>query len=97
MQGTMLTIPVKTQSRQMSTLSASSNKGVDQETVLYTFATVPVAESVAPEAGVFMLVGEKEYNYSDGYYDDILAFLIIIAVLLLADWGVYCYEQYQLR
>ena len=72
-------------------------KGNEQETVLYSYATVPEAESGAAEAGVFMLSGIKENEYSDGYYDDVLAFLIIIAVLLLADWGVYCYEQYQLR
>ncbi|MBD5585585.1 MAG: VWA domain-containing protein [Clostridia bacterium] len=72
-------------------------KGVEEAEVYYAFASVPEAESRSEEGGVFILTGEKKHEYADGYYDDLLAFLIVIAVLVLADWGVYCYEQYQLR
>lgn len=72
--------------------------GNNEDTVLYVFARVPESESRAEkEGGELVLNGTKEQNYSDGYYDELLAFFIAIALLLLADWGVYCYEQYQLR
>ena len=67
------------------------------ELVLYVFAAVPKEESGAGAGGEIFLSGEKENNLKSGYYDDLLAFFIVLAVLLLADWGVYCYEQYQLR
>ena len=67
------------------------------EMQLCTFACVPEAESRSDVGWAMLLVGEREFNYSDGLYDDLLAFFIVIAVLLLADWAVYCYEQYQLR
>lgn len=70
---------------------------MEEDTVLKVFASVPEEESRSEGGGFMLLSGEKQKGYSDGFYDDILAFLIIIAVLLLADWGVYCYEQYQLR
>lgn len=77
-----------------------SMKGAEEATELFVFARVPETESHNPEDGengIFILTGIKEYKYRDGVYDDLLAFMILIAVLLLADWGVYCYEQYQLR
>ncbi|MDE6293590.1 MAG: hypothetical protein K2L88_03080, partial [Clostridiales bacterium] len=64
---------------------------------LYAFAAVPQSESGGGEGGAMLIAGEREYNYSDGFYDDLLVFFILIAVIVLADWGVYCYEQYQLR
>lgn len=69
----------------------------NEDTTLCTFACVPEEESRSEGGGALLLGGEREYNYSDGFYDDLLAFFILLAVLLLADWGVYCYEQYQLR
>lgn len=69
----------------------------NNEMQLCTFACVPEAESRSDVGGAMLLSGKREFNYSDGFYDDLLAFFIVIAVLLLADWAVYCYEQYQLR
>lgn len=68
-----------------------------EETNLYAYACVPERESRPQEGASMLLNGEREYEYSDGYYDDLLAFFILLALLLLADWGVYCYEQHQLR
>ncbi len=45
----------------------------------------------------FVVSGEPSTETRDGRYDDILYLFIILAVLFIADWGVYCYEQYQLR
>lgn len=67
------------------------------ESSLCSFACVPETESRSQGGGTLVLSGEREFNYSDGYYDKLLAFFIVICVLLLADWGIYCYEQYQLR
>lgn len=69
----------------------------NDDTTLCSFASVPEEESRSEGGGSLILSGEREYEYSDGFYDDLLAFFILLAVLLLADWGVYCYEQYQLR
>ena len=65
--------------------------------IISVYACVPVEESASKGGGELYLSGEREYDYSDGFYDDLLAFFIAIAVLLLADWGIYCYEQHQLR
>ncbi|MCH5142797.1 MAG: BatA and WFA domain-containing protein [Clostridiales bacterium] len=67
------------------------------EEIISLFSCVPEVESSSQGGGALYLSGEREYNYSDGFYDDLLAFFIIIGVLLLADWGIYCYEQHQLR
>ena len=45
----------------------------------------------------FSLSGEREYNGIDGEFDATTVLLICLAVLFIADWGVYCYEKYQLR
>ena len=45
----------------------------------------------------FSLQGEKEYNGFDGEYDPMMILFIALVVLFIADWGVYCYEKYQLR
>ncbi len=43
------------------------------------------------------LQGEATDGGFDGKYDALMAVLIALAVLFLADWGLYCYEKYQLR
>lgn len=45
----------------------------------------------------FVIAGEASTEMRDGRYEDILYIFIILGVLILADWAVYCYEQYQLR
>ena len=67
------------------------------EMVLYAYAAEPNEESGLGSEGVMLLSGERENNLSNGYYDSLLPYFIVLALLLLADWGVYCYEQHQLR
>lgn len=43
------------------------------------------------------LEGVAEEEKRDGKYDDLIVLFLILAVLMAADWMVYCYEQYQLR
>ena len=45
----------------------------------------------------FSLQGEKQNNGFDGEYDPMMILFITLVVLFIADWGVYCYEKYQLR
>ncbi len=45
----------------------------------------------------FVIGGEAENNHRDGKYEDLLYLFIILAVIVVADWALYCYEQYQLR
>lgn len=71
-------------------------KGRDEYEV-YAYAAVPETESRNSVGGALQLAGEREYDYIDGIYDNLTIFFIALAVLVLADWGVYCYEQYQLR
>lgn len=62
------------------------------------FCSLPETERiVSAEEASFSIVGEPKTLRRDGRYDDILYLFIILAVLVIADWMVYCYEQYQLR
>lgn len=45
----------------------------------------------------FEVIGEAGNDTRDGVYDDLLYIFIILAVIFIADWMVYCYEQYQLK
>ena len=45
----------------------------------------------------FSLTGEKTDANIDGEYDPMMLFFVCLAILFIADWGVYCYEKYQLR
>ncbi len=76
---------------------AVKRQGSNDTEIVSAFASVPESESRSDAGGAMLLSGEREFAYSDGFYDKLIVFFIAIAVLLLADWGVYCYEQYQLR
>ena len=43
------------------------------------------------------LQGEATNQGLDGKYDPLMAIFIALVILFLADWGLYCYEKYQLR
>jgi hypothetical protein len=45
----------------------------------------------------FSLAGEATYERIDGEYDPLVLLFILLALLFIADWGVYLYEKYQLR
>ena len=62
------------------------------------YSQMPLAERIitATEAS-FIINGEPTTQKRDGKYEDLLYAFIILAVIVVADWLVYCYEQYQLR
>lgn len=74
-------------------ITVNKVSGTDE---LYAFAGVPESESRSEAGGSFALTGEKTDGHTDGIYDDLLAFFILISILVLVDWGLYCYEQHQL-
>lgn len=62
------------------------------------YSQLPVAERVLNATESFFLInGETGNEKRDGRYGDLLYAFIILAVIVVADWAVYCYEQYQLR
>lgn len=70
----------------------------DQERVFNIFVGLPLDEQYSgEEVTTLELQGVKENNYRDGIYDELIVLFVILAVIYMADWMVYCYEQYQLR
>ena len=43
------------------------------------------------------LSGERVDIGTDGEFDPLMLLFACLALLFIADWGVYCYEKYQLR
>ena len=70
----------------------------DSEKVFNIFVGLPLSEQYSSdEVTTLELQGVKENNYRDGIYDELIVLFVILAVIYMADWMVYCYEQYQLR
>ncbi len=65
---------------------------------VYVYGNLPMSEraSIVNEAE-FSLSGTPSSERRDGRYEDLMILFILLALLFIADWGVYCYEQYQLR
>jgi hypothetical protein len=70
----------------------------NSDTVLYVYTQLPLNErQTTVSATTFSIEGQPSDEKLDGKYDDLLYLFIILAVVVIADWMVYCYEQYQLR
>ena len=70
----------------------------NSERVFYVYSALPVAERVLTvKDQAFIIEGEAQNDRLPGIYDNLLIIFIILAVIAVADFGVYCYEQYQLR
>ncbi len=62
------------------------------------YSNIPKEERISTtKEEAFVLEGTPSKERRDGIYDDLIVLLIILTVIFLADWGVYCYEQHQLR
>ncbi len=69
-----------------------------REMVYKLYAGAHPDESLpAADAESFSLVGEATDGMIDGQYDPLPVVFVIIALLFIADWGLYLYERYQLR
>lgn len=62
------------------------------------YSAFPKAESrtSVTQTG-FSIVGERTNEGYDGRYEDLWVIFALLAAVVIADWMVYCYEQYQLR
>jgi len=67
--------------------------------VVRAFSSLPEEERIPTCSGEsFNLAGEAKEGGRDGSYDGLTLILaILLAVVVAADWGVYCYDKYQLR
>lgn len=62
------------------------------------YSAMPESERNPQERALsFGLQGQAENHGRDGVYSDLIVLFIILGLLFIADWMVYCYEQYQLR
>lgn len=64
------------------------------------FASYPASESQVVEdleVESLSLIGEQEAHYGDGIYQSLVYLFIALGIIFIADWMVYCYEQYKLR
>ncbi len=70
----------------------------DQQKEFCVYAKLPFQEGmVTPEPDFFVIEGEKKNEYLDGKFDKLWIVIAIIGVIFVADWIIYCYEQYQLQ
>ena len=68
------------------------------ERLVSVSAAMPLEERAPTvEDTSFVIQGEPEEKSFTGYMDDLLVIFIILAVIAVADYGVYSYEQWQLR
>ena len=62
------------------------------------YASLPEGERTPyVEGDIVKLLGTADNKKSDGIFDTLFVLFVILAVIALIDYGVYCYEQYQLR
>ena len=71
---------------------------VEGEKVYKLYSAAPESESNPNAIGNdFSIGGEQTYEKTDGEYDPVSLFFVLLALVFCADWMVYCYEKYQLR
>ena len=70
----------------------------NSEMSVNVYCSLPEDESVLTVTEEeFIIQGTPQASNLDGIIDDLLILFIVLAVIAVADYGVYCYEQYQLR
>ena len=91
--GTMATIKLD----EVGTYTIGMNIAGEEITGYIYSGTHPGEGVPAYEEVEFSLAGERTYERMDGEFDPSVIIFVVLALLFLADWGVYCYEKYQLR
>ncbi len=61
------------------------------------YSAMPKSESYDITGGEIAITELTDKRTTDGFYDSLVVFFVVLAVAFLLDWGVYCYGQYQLR
>lgn len=69
-----------------------------EQKVFYAYSSLASSESHMEDYSnqLLSIEGEQTAHYGDGFYENLMILLIVLAVIYLADWMVYCYEQHQL-
>lgn len=70
--------------------------GIESSYQLYACAA-PDESLPTEQMESFIVTGERQESELVGKYDPLIVLFIALAVLFIADWGVFCYEKYQLR
>lgn len=70
--------------------------GTESRYQIYSSANPAESAPVQNESD-FKVEGEREYSRIDGQFDPTVILFIALAVLFIADWGLFCYDKYQLR
>lgn len=69
-----------------------------EEKIYKIYSAADSSESDPTAVGVnFSVAGTQTYEKTDGEYDPLFLFFVLLAIVFTADWMVYCYEKYQLR
>ena len=62
------------------------------------YAQLPEAERAPVQTETeFCIKGEATDGRSNGKYDKLMWIFVLLSVMFIADWVVYCYDKYQLR
>lgn len=61
------------------------------------YVRMPEQESQTTSTAALELARQSDSTATDGIYDKLILYFLILALAFIFDWGVYCYEQYQLR
>lgn len=64
--------------------------------VFNIYSAYPLEENII-DSQVLELNGTALDSNLNGTYDNLMIFYVLLTLLFVADWMVYCYEQYQLR
>ncbi|MGM9969585.1 MAG: BatA domain-containing protein [Anaeroplasma sp.] len=72
-------------------------EGYETKFEIYAYPDLGESQIIATQIDSISLVGEQEHNYGDAIYESIVYLFIILGAIFIADWLVYCYEQYKLR
>ena len=68
------------------------------EKVYNVYSVLPEAERTPVQTAERVeIVGEASGSGLNGIYDIVIFLFALLAVVFIADWGVYCYDKYQLR
>ena len=70
--------------------------GSQRELFVYSAMTESERAPLCEEDSI-AISGEPISDGFDGKYDPMILLMIVLAIVFLADWMVYCYEKYQLR
>ena len=70
--------------------------GSQRELFIYSAMIESERAPLCEEDGI-AISGDRISRGFDGKYDPMIFLMIVLAIVFLADWMVYCYEKYQLR